>query len=847
MDKLNAWFGRLPALVGAHRLWVWAAFLLCIALAIPGVMRFQIVAGDEVFFGRDDPVKKAYDKFRLQFGGTDTIYIPYKAKDGDILSKDSLKALQGLQDDLLYYRLKQPADAKSPLDRIIRVQTLINAPYLDKQDDAITTRQFMGSRVPADEAGREAVRQAARAEPAYWLTFLTEDKAYGGIVITTDFGRLLEKKREPKPVSAAGQSDFRYQAGTTAEAAEEVPEFEQALWADEKGQVMQAVKDILKKYPALEYYPVGEPAVVDYLLETQHVQIALEVAAMLTVIAVLYLAFRSVAAVVWSVSILSVSLLLVVGLMGWMQAVMTNVFILLIIMVWVNGVAVTTHILTAYYQARRRGLLHPQAMAHAAERTGFDSLVMSATIVIGLLSMSFVPTKPLQNIGIYSAVGFGVVLALSLFVLPVMLDLWHPKKVSQAPDEERQGLRQPRAQRLFARVSDLVVARPRTVIAGFVAASLVLGYGVWTLKVDANLVKFFPMETDIRQGYELSNRHMMGGTGFDILVEGKEEGTLSDPAVLNAMVDLQNFLQQTFPQWVTKTYSVADIVRKTYRTFDDNPAHGVPQDPKVLEEMYFLFSNADSMTRKQWVSDDFSRGRVHVFLRNGGNQVELDIRREAQAHIDALFAPLKAKHPKLEVTLTGGSILQARLDDYVSRSQAQSFGTTLLVTSIVLLAIFGSIKVGAIAVVSNLFAVLVTFGLMGLLGFPLTLDSAFSAPVIIGVSIDDTIRLMLHYRDRCRHGESSEAAIRSAITNVGPSLLFTSSVLACGFLIIMGFPLLQVRAMGFFTALAIAMALFANVTLLPALLSVFKTRLGRSDQSQAVAPVAACQIGATGR
>lgn len=845
MDKLNAWFGRLPALVRAHRIAVWSAFLLCIALAIPGVMRFQIVAGDEVFFGRDDPVKKAYDKFRLQFGGTDTIYIPYKAKDGDILSQASLRALQGVQDELLYYRLKQPADAKSPLDRIIRVMTLINAPFLDKQDDAVTTRQFMGSRLPETDAAREAVRKAARAEPAYWLTFLTEDKAYGGIVITTDFGRLLEKRsHDPKSAPVAGKSNFQYQSGATTEGGEEVPEFEQALWADEKGEVMQAVKGILNKYPALTYYPVGEPAVVDYMLETQHVQIALEVAAMLTVIAVLYLAFRSVAAVVWSVCILSVSLLLVVGLMGWLQVVMTNVFILLIIMVWVNGVAVTTHILTAYYQARRQGMAHAEAMADAAAHTGFDSMVMSATIVIGLLSMSFVPTKPLQNVGIYSAVGFGVVLALSLFVLPVMLDLWNPKQVDQAPEDERQGLKQPFTKRVFSRIADRVVASPRIVIACFAAASVVLGYGVWTLKVDANLVKFFPLETDIRQGYELSNRHMMGGTGFDILVEGNREGTLSDPAVLNAMVDLQQFLEQTFPQWVTKTYSVADIVRKTYRTFDDDPRHGVPQDPKVLNEMYFLFSNADAMTRKQWVSDDYSRGRVHVFLRNGGNQVELDVRNEAQAHIDALFAPLKSKHPQLEVTLTGGSILQARLDDYVSRSQAQSFVATLAVTSLVLLAIFGSIKVGVIAVVSNLFAVLVTFGLMGLLGFPLTLDSAFSAPVIIGVSIDDTIRFMLHYRDRCRHGDSSDVAIRSAITQVGPSLLFTSAVLACGFLIIMGFPLLQVRVMGFFTALAIGMALMANVTLLPALLAVIKTRLGRAGQGQANA--AACHVPASG-
>lgn len=835
MDKISHWFGLIPEFARKRRMWVWSIFFALIALSIPGVMQFRIVAGDEVFFGRDDPVKRAYDNFRVQFGGTDTIYIVYKAKDGDILSPASLKALQGIQDDLLYYRMKKGAPEKSPLDRVIRVHTLINAPYIDKQGDSIVTRQFLGSKIPQDEASREAVRKAAMAEPAYRLTFLSDDKAYGGIAITTDFGRVIEKNQE-KPITGdkgrehTEKLDFKFGGPKAVSEANEVPEFEQALWADEKGVVMQAVNDILKAHPDLEYYPVGEPAVVDYLLQTQDVQIALEAVAMLSVIAVLYFAFRSLSAVLWSVCILGVSLLWTIGLMGWMQTVMTNVFILLIIMVWVNGVAVSTHILTAYYQCRRTGLAHREAMTKTAERTGFDSFVMSGTTVIGLLSMTVVPTKPLQNIGTYSAVGFGFVLALGLFVLPLMLDLWHPKVVVSKPGDVDKTEPSARTIRIFNAIADFVIAHPRKILGGYAVAAAVLVFGVSLLKVDANLVKFFPESSTLRQGYELTNRYMMGGTSFDILVEGHDEGTLQDPDVLNAMVDLQGFLEQTFPQWVTKTYSIADIIRKTYRTFDDDDKHAVPSDPKILEEMYFIFSNADLKTRKQWVSDDYGRGRIHVSLRNGGNQVELDIRKEAQAHIDALFAPLKAKHPKLDVTLTGGAILQARLDDYVSRSQAQSFGMTLLGTSIVLLAIFGSLKVGLLAVASNLFAVLITFGLMGLCGFPLTLDSAFSAPVIIGVSIDDTIRFLLHYRHHAKHS-TRNAAIRSAITEVGPSLLFTSTVLASGFLIMMGFPLLQVRVMGFFTALAIAIALFANVTLVPALLSVMKNTAAKRRET----------------
>src|SRR5688572_24452378 len=100
LDNLDSRFEKLPDWVLNHKLLVLVAFVLLILVAIPGVTQFGLQSGNDAYFGKQDPIKKAYDNFRLQFGSTDAIYVTYKAKDGDILSEQSLLALQGVQNDI---------------------------------------------------------------------------------------------------------------------------------------------------------------------------------------------------------------------------------------------------------------------------------------------------------------------------------------------------------------------------------------------------------------------------------------------------------------------------------------------------------------------------------------------------------------------------------------------------------------------------------------------------------------------------------------------------------------------------------------------------------------------------
>ncbi len=112
-------------------------------LLVLGIPRIRIDMTLESFFSQDDPVKILYDTFRDTFGSDDSVYIVYRAKDGDIFSEASLSALQDLQNELIEAAYEENRKDSTILERIQEVRTIINISYLEVQGDTLLSRDFI--------------------------------------------------------------------------------------------------------------------------------------------------------------------------------------------------------------------------------------------------------------------------------------------------------------------------------------------------------------------------------------------------------------------------------------------------------------------------------------------------------------------------------------------------------------------------------------------------------------------------------------------------------------------------------------------------------------------------------
>ena len=836
LELLNQFFEVLPENLRKRRIRVWGIFIIITVILVAGIPRIRIDMTMESFFNQDDPVKVLYDKFRDTFGSDDSVYIVYKARDGDIFSAESLAALKELQDELLDKASSENEEDPAALRRIEEVRTIINVSYLEVQGDTLISRDFIDEELPKTQIERERVRKQALAHKDYPLFYLSKDSKYGGIWIRTDFGTVLETDE------AILDSDFAAAAAAAAD------DLSSSMKKSDKNQAMPKYKlttmieyaDFIREINKIinqskylekfEFYPVGNPVIMAFFNDVLNVEMEiLFTGALVLMMLVLLAVFRSFSGVIWPIFIVVLASLWVVGLMGWLDVVMSMMFSLLVMLILVVGVAYSVHIMSGYILFRNEGLDHNMALRNVFQRSALACLLTGLTTSVGMLALIFVPIKPISSFGIFAAIGVLLAFLLTVVLLPLLLDIWHPISKKKAARIAASQVKESLIQKFLTQLAPYAHEYPRFWTITFLGIFIVSVYGVSQVQVDSNLVSI------IREGLPIKNAHIlvdsvMGGTqSLEIFIDARQQDALKDPKFLNAMERAQGQLLSEYKELVVKTDSLVQVVKNSYQALNENrpEMYIIPQDRPTLEQTLFLFDSANADDRRLLVSDDYSQGRISVRLHNYGSQKYIRFFDQAAREIADIFAPLKKDYPDLEVAFTGSLALTMKMADYIGWSQIKSFGLALLVITLMLFLVFGSLKAGLVAVIPNLIPIVVTFGVMGLLGIPLDADTLIIAPIVIGIAVDDTIHFLTHYRAEYIEHRDFIIAIKNSIKEVGQAITFTSLILVIGFLILLISKHQGMANFGILTAVAFFSALLADLLLLPSLCILLKLRFDK--------------------
>ena len=162
----------------------------------------------------------------------------------------------------------------------------------------------------------------------------------------------------------------------------------------------------------------------------------------------------------------------------------------------------------------------------------------------------------------------------------------------------------------------------------------------------------------------------------------------------------------------------------------------------------------------------------------------------------------------------------------------------LLLVSLTLVLAFRSIRYGLVSLIPNIAPAVLAFGFWGLTVGQVNLGLSAVAAMTIGIVVDDTIHFLAKYlRARREQKKSPEDAVRFAFHTVAPAMLFTSIVLAAGFLILTLSSFDLNSSMGKLTAITIGFALATDFLMLPPIL-IGVGRFTEQRKAAAVLPLA---------
>ncbi|MFL6114960.1 MAG: MMPL family transporter [Catenulispora sp.] len=196
----------------------------------------------------------------------------------------------------------------------------------------------------------------------------------------------------------------------------------------------------------------------------------------------------------------------------------------------------------------------------------------------------------------------------------------------------------------------------------------------------------------------------------------------------------------------------------------------------------------------------------------------------------AAVARVQAAHPGVRVEEAGTASIGKAVNDIVSEGLQRAEFSSVPVTLILLLIVFGALVAASIPLLLALTAVVASMSLLAIPGHWLPISESTSSIVLLvgmAVGVDYSLFYIRREREERARGRSPREALRIAASTSGRSIVVSGlTVMAClGGLFLTGIDEFSGWSVG--TILVVGMAMLGSVTVVPALLSWFGDKVDK--------------------
>jgi predicted RND superfamily exporter protein len=201
--------------------------------------------------------------------------------------------------------------------------------------------------------------------------------------------------------------------------------------------------------------------------------------------------------------------------------------------------------------------------------------------------------------------------------------------------------------------------------------------------------------------------------------------------------------------------------------------------------------------------------------------------------VDRVEARLADLPPPLKGNITGDTVLIGRTIDEIAWGQAVSLTGAIVIIYTILLVYFRSFRVAFLALIPNTLPVTVYFGILGLTGVTLNIITSLIACIVLGIAVDDTIHMLVRFKELCRTMDDEEEAVVAAVRSVVRPVTSTTAALCAGFLVLGASGLRHQVEFAVLSTVMLAFAWLVDMTFTPALCARLGLAESRAQQGPA--------------
>ena len=805
------------------------ATLIAVALMVGALgafaPRFQLDASSDTLVMEHDEAVRVYRAVRARYESDDFLVVTY-TPDGGLFSERALARLAELRDALL------------AIEQVETVTTLLDVPLLDGLEVSLTDLPTDPDALTCDGPDRAQDCRRAIDSGLYRNLLVSPDGTTSGIRVDLrqdeDF-RSLQRERD--------QLRIRDQAeGLAAEERRRMAELDRQIAArgarlrDQEATAIAEVRGTLDRFrDEAVIHLGGVPMIaVDSIAFIRADLVNFGAAVGAFIVLILFVAFRRPRWVVLPVLTCAatvVSMIGLLGLLGWPVTVVSSNFVSLLLIL---NLALVIHLIVRYRELHE---LHPEhdqaALVRATVLSKFTPCLYTAlTTMVAFGSLLVSGIRPVIDFGWMMVIGLGIAFILSFTIFPAALLLLKAGR----PVELRNI-----TGAITGSLAKAITARPGTTL--LVAAALAVAgvSGTFQLSIENRFIDYFKKSTEIYQGMRLIDEQLGGTTPLDVLIDAPPLEPEDDDDYLDEFELPDDFAEEAGIASTSYWLNSARLpeVRAVHEYLESLPGTGKvlsiatamdmfgALEPRVLSEDFYL-----SVFYRR-LPDAVKAALFDPYLSPDGNQVRFSIRVYESAPDLRRNEMLQEIHRHIaeemgygaeQVQLSGMMVLYNNMLQGLFRSQILTLGVVFIAIMLMFLVLFRSWRYSTLGILPNLLSAALVLGLMGWARIPLDLMTVTIAAITIGIGVDNTIHYVHRYREEIALDGDPWAAIARCHGSIGRALYYTSITIVLGFSVLALSAFIPTILFGLLTGLAMTAALLANMTLLPVLLAKTESR-----------------------
>jgi len=697
------------------------------------------------------------------------------------------------------------------LDCVSSIYSPFNIIYFDKINDTFLIKQYNSDNYPKTDNELSIYLNKIKSTRINVGNVISFDYKYAGIIIRKNNKIADQNKINYTLIENIKKILFGYDK-------KDIPVYSNEYFVNN-------VMNIINKYKKyFEIYYSGYPIITEQTIKYTNKDLSILLAiAFITVLIIYYLNFRMIGLTVFPLLCVSLSLILTMGIMGWLR-IKLNIFASIIPPIILTiGSSYTLYFINSYYNYSSL-YRYPYTIAIGTLKHIFPTITIAAlTTIIGFASFFTTSINGIRTMATFVIISIIITVLLTFLFLPKLLLNYrgfNEIKIMKIKNDI--------FSKILTKMIKIIHPLKYLWISIYFTCLILFIINIPNLKTETNIANLIKKDDILYKSLVFLQKKFGGIAYFNITLHPvKNNSFFQTREGISAAKKIQDYIDKNvyIKDCKTMGWNISIVGLLQDLNMSLNGTDEIPDD-KTVKRFISYIKNASKSDKSFQAIINPQGTYLNFQVRTNTDDKGLSdtlTEEDFQLFEEIIKKDLNEialKDGRFEVKVWGELFLMSRIIQYILKEQIKAPIITMFLILIAAFIMLKSFSSSFFSLIPLSFALMMNFLIMSVFKINIDTFSIMITSILIGIGIDDTMHFIINYRKELKQLNDSQKAIESTLQKTSRAIVFTSLSLICGFLVLFFSEFIPVKNFGILLAVSMFNCTFASLIILPSFYQV---------------------------